>query len=54
MQHVYWRVKLRLALWRLANYETETPRFIPIAIPGVWNWRGIIGKTGGRRENVST
>jgi Domain of unknown function (DUF3854) len=39
--------KKALALWRLANHELEKPRFIPTAIAGVWNWRGIIGKTGG-------
>jgi hypothetical protein len=39
--------KKALALWRLANYEAQKPRFIPIAIPGVWNWKGIIGKTTG-------
>jgi hypothetical protein len=39
--------KKALALCRLAYHETESPRFIPIAIAGVWNWRGTIGKTGG-------
>jgi len=39
--------KKALALWRLANHETNSPRFIPIAIAGVWNWLGRIGKTGG-------
>ena len=39
--------KKALALWRLANHESSQPRFIPVAIPGVWNWRGTIGKTGG-------
>jgi hypothetical protein len=39
--------KKALALWRLANYNSPTARFIPIAIAGVWNWRGNIGKTGG-------
>ena len=39
--------KKALALWRLANHEVATPRFIPIAISGVWNWRGKIGKAGG-------
>jgi hypothetical protein len=39
--------KKALALWRLANHESNQPRFIPIAIAGVWNWRGTIGKTGG-------
>ena len=39
--------KKALALWRLANHDKDSPRFIPIAIAGVWNWRGRIGKTGG-------
>jgi len=39
--------KKALAMWRLANHEMNQPRFIPVAIPGVWNWRGTIGKTGG-------
>jgi len=39
--------KKALALGRLAHYETETPRFVPIALAGVWNWRGRIGKTSG-------
>jgi Domain of unknown function (DUF3854) len=39
--------KKALALWRLANHETKTPRFIPLAIAGVWNWRGVVGKTTG-------
>jgi hypothetical protein len=40
--------KKALALWRLAQHDTDRLRFIPIAISGVWNWRGTIGKTGGR------
>lgn len=39
--------KKALALWRLANHETDRPRFIPVAIPGVWSWRGTVGKTAG-------
>ena len=39
--------KKALALWRLAHHATESPRFIPIAIGGVWSWRGSVGKTGG-------
>jgi hypothetical protein len=39
--------KKALALSRLAYHETAPPRFIPIAIAGVWNWRGTVGKTGG-------
>ena len=41
--------KKALALQRLACHEAKTPRFIPIAIAGVWNWRGTVGKTGGPR-----
>ena len=44
-----------LALWRLANYEVPSPRFLPVATTGVWNWRGIVGKvTGpdGKRRDV--
>jgi hypothetical protein len=39
--------KKALALLRLANHGAETLRFVPIAIAGVWNWRGVVGKTGG-------
>jgi hypothetical protein len=39
--------KKSLALWRLAKHEMDYLRFIPIALPGVWNWLGTIGKTGG-------
>jgi uncharacterized protein DUF3854 len=39
--------KKALALWRFANHERDRPRFIPVAIAGVWNWRGRVGKTGG-------
>lgn len=39
--------KKSLSLWRLANHETETLRFIPIALAGVWNWRGRVGKANG-------
>jgi hypothetical protein len=39
--------KKALALWRLANHEVDHPRFVVVAIPGVWNWRGTVGKTGG-------
>jgi Domain of unknown function (DUF3854) len=36
-----------LALWRLANHESSAPRFVPIGLAGVWNWRGTVGKTTG-------
>jgi hypothetical protein len=36
--------KKALALWRLARYEMERPRFVPVAIAGVWNWLGRTGK----------
>jgi hypothetical protein len=37
-----------LALWRLANHGSRAqPRFLPLGISGVYNWRGTIGKTVG-------
>jgi Domain of unknown function (DUF3854) len=37
-----------LALWRAANYgSTSGPRFLPVGVSGVYNWRGTIGKTVG-------
>src|SRR5215471_17368029 len=37
-----------LALLRLAPYRSSsTPRFLPIGVSGVYNWRGTIGKTVG-------
>jgi len=36
-----------LALWRLANHDSIAPRFLPIGLGGVWNWRGTVGKTTG-------
>jgi len=36
-----------LALWRLANHESADPRFLPLGLGGVWNWRGTVGKTTG-------
>jgi hypothetical protein len=37
-----------LALWRLANHGMPSrPRFLPLGISGVYNWRGTIGKTVG-------
>jgi len=44
-----------LVLWRLANWSAERPRFVPVGIPGVFNWRGTVGKaTGptGERLNI--
>jgi hypothetical protein len=44
-----------IALWRLANHEVETPRFLPIGFAGVWNWRDRHEKTTdarGRRCDV--
>jgi hypothetical protein len=50
--------KKSLALWGLAwralGDAAERPVFLPLALPGVWNWRGTVGKTegpdGGRRD----
>jgi hypothetical protein len=36
-----------LALWRLANWSSERPRFVPVGIAGVFNWRGTVGKANG-------
>jgi uncharacterized protein (DUF927 family) len=36
--------KKTLALYRLAHHDSEGRRFLPIGLPGVWNWRGTIGK----------
>ena len=37
-----------LALWRLANHgSTDRPRFLPLGVSGVYNWRGTIGKAVG-------
>ena len=36
-----------LALWRLAHHQSDTPRFLPLGLGGVWNWRGTVGKTTG-------
>lgn len=40
-----------IALWRLAWYgisdAAERPQFLPVAIPGVWNWKGTVGKEPG-------
>lgn len=41
--------KKALALQQLATYKTDRPRFIPVAITGVWNWRGKTGKGNGPR-----
>ncbi len=45
-----------LALWRLATWNAaDEPRFLPVGIAGVFNWRGTIAKaTGpdGQRLNV--
>ena len=37
-----------LALWRAANHGSASqPRFLPVGVSGVYNWRGTIGKTVG-------
>ena len=37
-----------LALWRLANHGSPShPRFLPLGVSGVYNWRGTIGKRWG-------
>jgi Virulence-associated protein E-like domain/Domain of unknown function (DUF3854) len=34
-----------LALWAASNHNSQPPRFVPVSVPGVWNWRGTVGKT---------
>jgi predicted P-loop ATPase len=45
-----------LALWRLAKFGVQNdPRFLPVGISGVFNWRGTVGKAtapDGQRLNV--
>jgi len=36
-----------LALWRVAHHGSADPRFLPLGLPGIWNWRGVVGKTTG-------
>ena len=46
--------KKTLALWRLANFNSSEPRFVPIGLSGVSNWKGRVGmaetSTGKRRR----
>lgn len=51
--------KKSLALWELAWHglsdSASVPRFLPIGLAGVWNWRGKVGKTEseiGQRQDV--
>jgi hypothetical protein len=43
--------KKGIALWRLAWHAisdaSERPRFLPVALSGVWNFRGSVGKESG-------
>jgi hypothetical protein len=39
--------KKTLALWRLSMLDTQMPRFLPVGISGVWNWRGTVSKEPG-------
>jgi hypothetical protein len=39
--------KKALALWRLGRHEAERLRFVPVAIAGVWSWRGKVGRADG-------
>jgi hypothetical protein len=47
--------KKTLPLWCLANQNASEPRFLPIGLSGVWNWRGKIGiaeTASGKRRTV--
>ena len=44
-----------LCAWQLAYHNSSEPRFLPIGLPGAWNWRTKIGTTDGpdgRRRSV--
>lgn len=38
-------LKKLLAAYQLARFDSEQPRFLSCALSGVWNWRGVTGKT---------
>jgi hypothetical protein len=38
-----------LASWRLARHQAAVARFLPIGLPGVWNFRGTVAKEVGPR-----
>jgi predicted P-loop ATPase len=38
-----------LALWNVANHNALEPRFMPVSVPGVWSFRGTVGKTANAR-----
>jgi hypothetical protein len=51
--------KKTLALWEAAWHglsdAAERPRYLPIGLSGVWNWRGVVGKrddAAGKRRDV--
>ncbi|MGH9428616.1 MAG: DUF927 domain-containing protein, partial [Terriglobia bacterium] len=47
--------KKALALSRLASYDAASPRFLVVAVAGVWNWKGKTGKdvnSNGKRVDV--
>jgi len=47
--------KKTLALYRLAEWNTPKPRFLPVGLRGIWNWRGVIGKEpGGNTRKVKS
>lgn len=37
-------LKKIVAAWRLARFESESPRFLTCGLTGAWNFRGTIGK----------
>lgn len=38
-------LKKIVAAWRLARFESESPRFLASGLTGAWNFRGTIGKS---------
>jgi len=46
--------KKTLALYRLAYWNCSEPRFLPLGLSGVWNWRGTVGKEPGADGGMRT
>jgi putative DNA primase/helicase len=46
--------KKALSLWRLATEESDPPAFVPIAVSGVWGWKGKTGIEAGPKGDRET
>jgi putative DNA primase/helicase len=46
--------KKALALRNLASWNSSEPRFLPVGLSGIWNWRGTVGKEPGPNGEIRT